>query len=66
MALETRPIPEFTGQVAIDFYEKVKHFSDGITLEKVLGGVCMIAKQREKLGVAESKEGLKFKNIYYN
>jgi hypothetical protein len=35
MALETRPIPVLTGQVLIDFLEKVKNFKDDTTREEI-------------------------------
>jgi hypothetical protein len=35
MALETRPIPELSGQVLIDFLEKVKNFKCTTPREEV-------------------------------
>jgi hypothetical protein len=35
MALETRPIPVLTGQVLIDFLEKVKNFKDDTPREEI-------------------------------
>ncbi|MDR3195065.1 MAG: hypothetical protein LBT76_07235, partial [Tannerella sp.] len=59
MALETRPIPELTGQAAIDFYEKVKNFTIKETREELLESIRwgreIVAKQRKKLEDAESK-----------
>jgi hypothetical protein len=58
MALESRPIPELTGQAAIDFHEKVKNFTIKETREEIRElmrwGREIIAKQQKELEEDES------------
>jgi uncharacterized protein YeeX (DUF496 family) len=62
MALETRPIPELTGQAAIDFHEKVKNFTSKVTREEILEGMRWVRREKARLQKeledAESKERL--------
>jgi hypothetical protein len=48
MALETRPIPELTGQAAIDFHEKVKNFTIKETREEILEGIRWVRREMDR------------------
>jgi hypothetical protein len=48
MALESRPIPELTGQAAIDFHEKVKNFTSKVTREEILEGLRWVRREMDR------------------
>jgi hypothetical protein len=48
MALETRPIPVLTGQVLIDFLEKVKNFECTTPPEEVKESIRLYEEMMER------------------